>query len=647
MRGTQRFPDDGPAARRACITNSTPQDHRMNATPGPGKAQCSPQDAPARHTALPALTLGALGVVYGDIGTSPLYTLQAVFSPDTGLSVAPDHVIGAISTIFWALMLVVTLKYVILVLRADNRGEGGILALASLAAHGSDGTARPRRAALLLMGVAGATLFYGDSVITPAISVLGAVEGLQVVAPGVGEWVLPIAVCVLSALFAIQRWGTGTVGKAFGPVMLVWFAVLAVSGLVHVVREPAILAALNPLEAWQFLQARGWKLFALMGAIVLALTGAEALYADLGHFGRRPIQLAWTVLVLPSLALNYMGQGALLMGTPAAVDNPFFRMFPQSMALPMVVLATLAAVIASQAVISGAYSMTRQAIQLGFLPRLSVRFTSARDSGQIYMPAVNSLLLVAVILAVLSFRSSAALAGAYGIAVTLTMLLTTVLAWHAARVRWRERAGLLTLATLPFAAIDLLLVAGCSVKLLDGGWFPLGLGLLLFILIGDFLQTADIASIHRARRIALYLVNNPTMVPNALLHNMKHNQVLHEHNLIVHVRFHEEPWVCMDRRIESQSLGHDFWHVTVHYGFMNVPDVPKALALLDIPGVDTASLQASWFLSHPTLVAEKGHGLSYWRSHVFVGMSRLSGSAAHFFRLPDNAVIELGNRVQL
>ncbi|HBY33961.1 MAG TPA: potassium transporter Kup, partial [Delftia acidovorans] len=429
-----------------------------------------------------------------------------------------------------------------------------------------------------------------------------------------------------------------------------------------------ILAALNPLEAWQFLQARGWKLFALMGAIVLALTGAEALYADLGHFGRRPIQLAWTVLVLPSLALNYMGQGALLMSTPAAVDNPFFRMFPQALALPMVVLATLAAVIASQAVISGAYSMTRQAIQLGFLPRLSVRFTSAQDSGQIYMPAVNSLLLVAVVLAVLSFRSSSALAGAYGIAVTLTMLLTTVLAWHAARARWPGRAGVLTLAALPFAVIDLLLVAGCSVKLFDGGWFPLGLGMLLFILmstwswgrarllqtereqgiaLGDFLQTADIADIHRAQRIALYLVNNPTMVPNALLHNMKHNQVLHKHNLIVHVRFHEEPWVRMDERIESQSLGHDFWRITVHYGFMNVPDVPKALALLDIPGIDTASLHASWFLSHPTLVAEKGHGLSHWRSHVFVGMSRLSGSASHFFRLPDNAVIELGNRVQL
>src|SRR5258706_18320 len=494
-----------------------------------------------RQALLP-LTLGALGVVYGDIGTSPLYTLKEVFSPATGVPLDAHHLIGTASVIFWALMMVVTLKYVVLILRADNRGEGGIMALTALAAHAAGSTAR-RRTMLLLLGVFGAALFYGDSVITPAISVLSAVEGLEVVTPALKTFVLPISIAVLIGLFVVQRHGTATVGKMFGPVIVVWFLVLAITGVVQISKQPAILAGLNPIYAWDFLHERGWQVFAAVGAIVLALTGAEALYADLGHFGRRPIQLAWTVLVLPSLALNYMGQGALLMSTPAAVDNPFFRMFPQALALPMVVLATLAAVIASQAVISGAYSMTRQAIQLGFLPRLSVRFTSAQDSGQIYMPAVNSLLLVAVVLAVLSFRSSSALAGAYGIAVTLTMLLTTVLAWHAARARWPGRAGVLTLAALPFAVIDLLLVAGCSVKLFDGGWFPLGLGMLLFILmstwswgrarllqtereqgiaLGDFLQTADIADIHRAQRIALYLVNNPTMVPNALLHNMKH-----------------------------------------------------------------------------------------------------------------------------
>ncbi len=621
----------------------------------------------ARRQGVAALTLGAIGVVYGDIGTSPLYTVKEVFAPATGVALNPHNLSGAVSVIFWALMLVVTLKYVILILRADNHGEGGGLALTALAAQAV--RSRPQlRNALLLLGVFGATLFYGDSVITPAISVLGAMEGLEVLAPALKPYVVPISVLIILGLFLVQRFGTGVVGRFFGPVIVLWFVMLGVTGIVHIAQQPAILAALNPLHAWSFLAERGWHLFAAVGAIVLALTGAEALYADMGHFGRRPIQLAWAGLVLPGLALNYMGQGALLIGDPSAIENPFYRMFPDAWLLPALVLATLAAIIASQAVISGAYSMTKQAIQLGFLPRMAVHYTSAREAGQIYLPAVNWALLVGVVAAVLYFGSSSALAGAYGIAVTLTMMITTVLTYFVVREGWRLPAPVAIGATVFFLAIDALLVAGCAVKFFDGGWFPLALGLLLFgvmstwsrgralllesirrdgIELQPFIDSLDPRSVHRAERTAVYPVADPTTVPQALLHNLKHNQVLHERNIILTVRFAELPYVPASERLALRPLGPGFWQVTLHFGFMQTPDVPKALAACEAQGLAVPAFETSYFLSRETVVSTAGGGMARWREKLFAAMSRNAGRVSEFFRLPDNAVIELGTRVQI
>ncbi len=622
---------------------------------------------PLRRQGTAALTLGAVGVVYGDIGTSPLYTIREVFSPANGVALDTHNLIGAVSVIFWALMLVVTLKYVTLILRADNRGEGGGLALTALAAHAVRSRPALRRA-LLLLGVFGATLFYGDSVITPAISVLGAMEGLELVTPVLTPYVVPITAAIVVGLFLVQRFGTGVVGRLFGPVITLWFLTLGVTGALHIAEQPAILAALNPAHAWDFLTERGWKVFAAIGAIVLALTGAEALYADLGHFGRRPIQLAWTGLVLPALALNYMGQGALLMASPDAIENPFYRLFPQDWVLPALVLATLAAIIASQAVISGAYSMTKQAMQLGFLPRLTVRHTSAREAGQIYMPAVNWALMLGVLAAVVGFGSSSALAGAYGIAVTLTMMVTTVLTYFVVREGWRMPAPLAVAATAFFLAIDALLVAGCAIKFFDGGWFPLALGLVLFGLMSTwsrgrdlltrsirreglelqpFVDGLDPKSVPRAARTAVYPVADPATVPQALLHNLKHNQVLHERNVVLTVVFHEVPWVPMQERVDVEPLGHGFWRVTLHFGFMNTPDVPKALALAESHGLRIPVFETSYFLSHETVVPTPGYGMANWREHLFAAMSRNAAGVAGFFRLPANAVVELGTRVAI
>ena len=613
------------------------------------------------------LTLGAIGVVYGDIGTSPLYTVKEIFLPATGVALNPANLIGAISAIIWALMLVVTLKYVILILRADNRGEGGGLALTALATR-AVGAKPVLRKFLLLLGVFGATLFYGDSVITPAISVMGAIEGLEIITPTLQPYVLPISLAVLLGLFMIQRYGTQAVGKVFGPIIVLWFATLAVVGFMHIQQQPQILAALNPLNAWNFLMERGWHVFAAVGAIVLALTGAEALYADMGHFGAKPIRLAWTVLVFPSLVLNYMGQGALLMADPTAIENPFYRLFPDSLLLPAVVLAAMAAVIASQAVISGAFSMTKQAIQLGFLPRMTVRYTSAREVGQIYLPAVNWALLAGVVAAVLLFGSSSALAGAYGIAVTLTMMITTVLTFFVVRDGWKLPAPLAFGATVFFLAFDLLLVAGCAIKFFDGGWFPLALGVLLFLLmstwsrgrellmtsirrdgleLAPFIESLSNSGANRAFRTAIYAVANPDTVPQALLHNLKHNQVLHETNVILTVKFEEIPWVAESDRITLQQLAPSFWRVSLHYGFMDQPDVPKALSQCEAKGLRIPTFETSYFLSRETVVPTPGAGMSDWRERLFATMSRNAGGVAEFFCLPDNAVVELGTRVQI
>ena len=614
-----------------------------------------------------ALTLGAIGVVYGDIGTSPLYTVKEVFSPATGVVLNAHNLIGAVSVIFWALMLVVTLKYVLLILRADNRGEGGGLALTALAAQAV--RERPAlRSALLLLGVFGATLFYGDSVITPAISVLGAMEGLELLTPALKPYVVPLSVLVLVLLFAVQRRGTAFVGRFFGPVIVLWFLTLGAVGLVHILARPVILTALNPLHAFHFLSERGWHVLVAVGAIVLALTGAEALYADMGHFGRGPIQRAWMGLVLPALTLNYMGQGALLMADPLALENPFYRLFPAGWVLPVLALATLAAIIASQAVISGAYSMTQQAIQLGFLPRMTVRYTSAREAGQIYMPSVNMMLLAGVVAAVVGFGSSSALAGAYGIAVTLTMMITTVLTYFVVRRAWRLPAPLAWGATVFFLAVDALLVAGCAVKFFDGGWFPLALGLLLFLLmstwargrgllmdsiradgleLGPFIAALDTRSMHRASRTAIYTVAEATTVPQALLHNIKHNQVLHARNVVLTVVFSDRPWVGLDERIEVQALGHGFWRVQLNFGFMNTPDVPRALALAASHGLAIPPFETTYFLSRETVVPTPGGGMAGWRERLFAAMSRNAGGVVDYFHLPRNAVVELGTRVQI
>ena len=549
------------------------------------------------------LTLGALGVVYGDIGTSPLYTMKEVFNPANGVPLDAPSIVGAVSVIFWALMVVVTLKYVILILRADNRGEGGIMALTALAAGGTPA----RRTLLLLTGVLGAALFYGDSVITPAISVLGAVEGLEAITPAFKPYVLPISVAIIVALFVPQRFGTEAVGKLFGPIITVWFAVLGLTGVLQIAQQPGILAALNPFEAVGFLQARGWHLFVIMGSIVLALTGAEALYADMGHFGARPIRIAWNGFVLPSLALNYMGQGALLMRDPAALENPFYHLFPQAWLIPAVLLATAASVIASQAVISGAYSMTKQAIQLGLLPRMRILNTSEKEVGQIYVPLVNWIVMVAVLLAAVGFGSSSALASAYGIAVTVTMFITTLLTFFVVRYVWKYSLALALAATALFLVVDAVLVVSCSLKIWQGGWFPLVMGAAIFAVMATWKRgrelliehirsddpellpfitsLAEDTEAHRTPRTAVYAVANPDTVPQALMHNIKHYQVLHEQNVILTVKFEEVPRVQPTERVEIIPLVKGFWRVQVSYGFMDEPDIPKALEHCSLRGL--------------------------------------------------------------
>jgi len=614
------------------------------------------------------LTLSALGVVYGDIGTSPLYTMKEVFNPAHALALDTANIVGAVSTILWALMVVVTLKYVVLILRANNRGEGGIMALTALAAKAAGSTPR-RHTLLLLVGVLGAALFYGDAVITPAISVLSAVEGLETVTPALKPYVLPISTAVIVGLFLGQRFGTAIVGKLFGPIVVLWFSVLAITGLVQISQNPAILAALNPLRALEFMQARGWHLFVVMGAIVLALTGAEALYADMGHFGKKPIRLAWNTFVLPALALNYMGQGALLMSDPSALENPFFNLFPASWLLPAVVLATLASVIASQATISGAYSLTKQAIQLGLLPRMRIFHTSENEVGQIYVPLVNWAVMVAVLLAMVGFGSSSALASAYGIAVTVTMLITTLLTFFVVRHAWKYPLPVALAATGVFLLVDAVLVISCALKFWQGGWFPIVLGIAIFVVMATWRRGRELLMEHiqrddpelvpfitalvsdenvrRTPRTAVYAVGNPDTVPQALLHNLKHYQVLHEQNLILTVRFQEVPWVPEEERLQVDPLVDGFWKVQVNFGFKDEPDVPRALRLCARHGLSIDEFQLSYFLSREIVIPTRGAGMAHWREALFAAMARNAGSIGDFLRLPHNGVVELGTRVQI
>ena len=655
--------------RAALAPDKTEASPPPDSRPSTAADAAAPADDPGHgsRAGVAALALGALGVVYGDIGTSPLYTVKEVFSPTTGIPLTEPHIIGAISTLLWGLMFIVTLKYVVLILRADNRGEGGIMALGALAIR-SVGAGSGRRRLLLLVCVFGAALFYGDSVITPAISVLGAAEGLEVVAPALKPWVVPISVAVLVGLFMMQSHGTGRVGKAFGPVILLWFAVLGASGAWQVAHNPAILQALDPLRAVDFIGEQGWHLFVAVGAIVLALTGAEALYADMGHFGRRPIRLAWSTVVLPALALQYMGQGALLMRDAGAIENPFFRMYPQAWIVPAVVLATAASVIASQAVISGAYSMTRQAIQLGFLPRMRIVFTSATETGQIFMPQVNRVLLVAVLLAAVGFGSSSALAAAYGIAVTITMFTTTVLTYFVVRHGWGYAKSVALAATGIFLLVDAVLVISCALKFAEGGWFPLVLGAGLFVVMTTwkrgreslfarahrddpelvpFVAALAGETIPRCQRTAVYFVADPEIVPQALLHNLKHNQVLHERNIVLTVVFHDVPRIPESERVRVEPIGPGFWRVGVDCGFQDTPDVPAALLRCRDKGLEIDLFGVSYFISRDIIVPTQGGAMPRWRDTLFATMSRNAGNVSEFFRLPDNGVVELGTRVQI
>lgn len=623
-------------------------------------------DTQIKRNSTAALTLGAVGVVYGDIGTSPLYTVKEIFGESTGIALNAVNIVGAISSVFWVLMLVVTLKYVILVLRADNKGEGGVMALLALAL--STARSKSARQWLLMLGAFGAALFYGDSIITPAISVLSAVEGMQVATPTLSSYVIPISIGILIGLFSFQRYGTNAVGKFFGPVIVVWFVVLGAIGAWHISRNPAILAALNPMYAFSFLADRGTGVFLAVGAVVLAITGAEALYADMGHFGRSAIRIAWTSLVLPGLALNYLGQGALLLRSPETVTNPFYLSFPEPLLIPAVILATLATIIASQAVISGAYSMTQQAIHLGFLPRMRIIHTSAAESGQIYMPAVNWLLLAAVLIITIAFQTSSAMASAYGIAVTGTMLITTMLTFFVIRYRWQYPLWLAIAATGFFSLLDALLLASCSVKFIHGGWFPVALGGLLLLLmwtwkqgreilvqhikeddpkLDDFVSNMANSSVHRVERTAVFLASQPETVPQALMHNLKHNNVLHQTNLVVTVLFEDIPWVDTHDRIRYREIGHGFWQISLRYGFMENPDIPKALAECRMPNVTIDPYTTSFFLSRETIVPSSGGKMGKWREKLFSAMSHNAGSIVGYFNIPMNSVIELGARIHI
>ena len=613
-----------------------------------------------------ALTLSAIGVVYGDIGTSVLYAVKEIFGSGH-VAFTPDNIYGVLSIIFWTLTVIVSLKYVVLVLRADNNGEGGLVAMLALASQAVKESPRLRRV-LLIVGIFGTCLFYGDGVITPAISVLGAMEGLEVISPKFHAYIVPLTLIVLFLLFFVQKRGTAGIGKFFGPITLVWFAVLALLGVMHIATNPVILKALNPWYAVSFMWGNPGTAFIMLGAIVLCVTGAEALYADLGHFGKKPIRLAWFSIVMPALTLNYFGQGALLLKNPAAVKNPFYMMAPDWALIPLIILATMAAVIASQALITGAFSVTKQVIQLGYLPRLNILHTSVRDTGQIYIPFVNWGLFVAIVLAVVMFKTSGNLAAAYGIAVTTDMLITTILTFFVIRHAWKYPLWLCLAATGFFFVVDLAFWGSNLLKFFDGGWFPLLIGGAIFTLmvtwkdgrrilneklradaldLPGFLDAVFISPPSRVDGTAVFLTAEPGIVPNALLHNLKHNKVLHEHNLFVTVRNHEVPWVGLDKRLEITTLGHDCWQVVVNYGFKNSPDLPKALQAMKGRGCELEDMTTSYFLSRDTVIPTIGGGMAQWREKLFAQMHHNASGAADFLKLPNNAVVELGSKIEI
>jgi KUP system potassium uptake protein len=621
---------------------------------------------PATPGALAALTLAALGVVYGDIGTSPLYALKEVFHAGH-VAASPDNILGVLSLIFWTMTIIVSVKYVLLILRADNNGEGGLIAMLALATTAVRDRP-PLRRLLMTVGLFGTAIFYGDGVITPAISVLSAVEGLEVAAPALHPFIIPITLVVLTGLFAVQRFGTGGIGKFFGPITLVWFIVLVALGLPHILANPAVLVAMNPAYAVGFFVHNPLVAFIGLGAVVLCVTGGEALYADMGHFGKRPIRIAWYGFVMPALVVNYFGQGAMLLQHPEAVENPFFLMAPKWAQLPLVILATAATVIASQALISAAFSVTKQAIQLGILPRMAIKHTSVRDTGQIYVPFINWGLFVFIVLAVALFRNSSSLASAYGIAVTLDMTITTVMTFFVIRYGWKYPLPLCLVATGFFFVIDVTFFASNMLKLVAGGWFPLLIGAGMFLLmltwvqgrkimgarlrddaieLKGFLDAVFVSPPARVDGTAVFLAAETGLTPNALMHNLKHNKVLHEYNLFVAVKHHEVPWIGFDKRLEIESLGHDCWQVVLHFGFKNDPDVPEALKLLESRGIPLPDMDTSYFLSRDIVIPTFGDGMAMWREKLFASMHRNAAAAADFLNLPSNRIVELGAKVEI
>ena len=620
-----------------------------------------------KKSSLAALTLAAVGIVYGDIGTSPLYTLKTIFDPVHGLALTTPNLLGIVSLIFWGLTMIVSLKYVTLVLRADNRGEGGIMALMALALNSVTRTSRWHYG-LMVLGVFGATMFYGDSVITPAISVLGAIEGLEVATPGLEKYVVPLTIVVLVGLYSVQRHGTAGIGRWFGPIMVVWFAVLAVMGVINIAQAPVILKALNPLHAFEFMLRERLIAFIALGAVVLAFTGAEALYADMGHFGKKPIRFAWFMVVFPALALNYLGQGGLLITHPEALENPFFHQLGSWSVLPLVLLSTMATVIASQATISGTFSMTRQAIALGLLPRMRVMHTSESEIGQIYIPAVNWLQLIVVLLAVVGFGSSDKLAGAYGIAVTATMFATTILTFFVIRYRWHLPLWLCFGATGFFMVMDVMLFSASTLKLLHGGWFPLLLGAILLttmltwkrgrelvfenlekhaIPLDDFLQSLFVAPPDRVAGTAIFLRGETDGVPHALLHNLLHNKVLHERVAFLTVHIREEPYVPQSEQVEVVPLGHNCFQLNVTYGFKDEANIPDILRLCAAKGLEFEMMETSFFIARQTVISVPGTGMAPWREHLYVAMQRNARTAADYYQIPANRVIELGTQVEI
>jgi KUP system potassium uptake protein len=612
------------------------------------------------------LAFAALGVVYGDIGTSPLYTMREAFHHGTGIHPTPANVLGILSLVFWALILVISIKYLGFVMRADNRGEGGMIALTALVVPR---TATSGKAGILvLLGLFGASLLYGDSMITPAISVLSAVEGLEVATPFFTPYIVPITIVILVGLFLVQRHGTGGIGRVFGPVTLLWFVVLATLGIVEIVKHPAVLGAVSPHHAVRFFAQNGGAGFFVLGSVFLAVTGGEALYADMGHFGKRPIRMTWFALVLPALVLNYFGQGALLINDPAAVEHPFFLMAPKWATYPLVMLATAATVIASQAVISGAFSLTRQAMQLGYLPRVHIEHTSSREIGQIYIPGVNWLLMFACIGLVAGFGNASSLANAYGVAVTTDMVFTTLLFAAVARARWRWswwRVGALAAA---FLVIDLAFWGANLHKIPHGGWFPLVVAAAIFAVMTTwktgrrilasrmqsttlpfdlFLRDVETRSPARVPGTAVFMYGNPEGTPPALLHNLVHNKVLHERVVLLTVDTGEIPFVPDEERVEVTELGAGFYRVVVRYGFTEEPDIPAALAMVKVPGLDLKPMATSYFLGRETLIPSKKPGMAMWREHLFSLMSRNARTATSFYRLPPNRVVELGAQIEL